>query len=322
MLLAIVALSTFSDPDVYGGFELQDGPYPLRLTVYAETPAGRDRTIRLQTRRAKVNGRPATLRLVPRPGSELTLPKGAAKREIDYRLEPLPAGAWVDMDLTFAAGSSRPYRTGINRYFPPAPEDDAELKRIQAQYVGKPVWLYGGSASVRYGANHYDYFVGLRPLRVRSVTRGVPPGGAANLYTTRRPLVMTFAPIPEGKVGVRDEGRSFSAPPKPPPGTPSPIYLTVPTGLMLSESVSLAPPPAALRQKAARVETAMREFDLDFTKRKAEMLWTLGRPDVAKSWQTIFGQNEWSYSIAAPFTHVMKFRRGRLVARTMEGDLP
>lgn len=329
MLLAIVALATSPDPGIYGGFELQSGPYPLRLDVYAERPLTASGAIRIQPSTLRANGRKRSFHFEAAPGSNLKMAKGATKHSVSMRIVPPPNGEWLDGTLRLCVGNARPFPSGLNRYFPPTDPGDLELQRIRKRYVGKNVWIHGGDVRTTfrfskydYGVETYTYHTGLRPLKVIDVVRDHVPAGTPESYGTIRPLVVKFAPAPHGQIGLRDEQQHLSGLYKPPKGKQELIYLTVATGLILSEHLSLTPPPASLRRNLAKSEAAMREFDLSAARTKTDFLWLFGHPEVPKPWLSVFRQNDWSYSIAAPFSHALTFRRGKLVAKTLEGQLP
>jgi hypothetical protein len=321
MLLAIVALATSPDPGISGGFELQPGPYPLRLNIYAEGPIPERRPIRLATIKVLANGQKQSFRLEPAPGSDLTMAKGTTRHRLNVRLVPSPSGAWIDGTFRISVGNAPAQPFSLYQYFPPTDAGDAELQRIRAHYVGKKVWPYGGDVAIGIGGHLYRYFTGLRPLRVLNVERGNSLVGAQFASSTLRPLVVTFAPIDKAEIGQRDEWRRFEAQ-TPLSGKRSPVFLRVDTGLMLSEAVSLNPPPRWLLKKKGKAEQAMRDFDVNFARKKSDVLWILGPPSLPRVWESAFRQNEWHYSILTPHFHALKFRRGLLVAKTLEGQTP
>jgi hypothetical protein len=319
MLTAVALAATLAGPNVYGELQEVGGAYPYRLLIRADGPMPTAREVRVRLRSFKVNGRTTRARIVPsRPGA-LTMPKGGRALTVDFRFEPAPRDAWLEGQIDLSTPGSPPSPVGIYRYALPADGGAAELRRIQARYVGRDVWLYGGEANFPYRTDLGAYFVGLRPLRVTGVSRRPSPNRYGDV--TARPLVMTFAPIANARVGVRDEQRRLDVYPAE-PGTVREIFLTAPTGLILSESLSLTPPPATWRRDASRIETAMREFDVERFDRKRDVLWLLGPPDTARPWKSVFAQDQWVYSIAAPFSHVLKFRRGVVVSRDRSGELP
>ncbi len=322
-MLLLLSLYLQAESPIHGQFELRSPPHPFRLVLHSSPPASRVRRVQLTVRSMKANGRPTRATFVPEGQGPLQMPAGAREAAFRLVLRPPLSNTWIDGELTVSSVGSRHLSPiGVYAYLPPVGRAaDQELARARNRYLGKQVWIYGGSVGAESLQEDEVLFVGLRPMKVIRVTRRRPVG---TRWSGRSPsfLVAEFAPTPDGEISFRDEQRRVI-----PAGSASAKglhrpYVAAPSSLMLSESISLKPPSNSRQRGTASMERAMRNFDVEFGRTKQEVLWTLGPPSVHRPWRSVFGQPKWVYGVAAPFSHVLTFRSGRVHDRRMDGDLP